>query len=340
MFQTERIFPVLFLVLLSSILFSVFTEGKSNDKKLIYAVLWRGCEEACKSFTDSIINSELNAEIIYRNADGEKSHFTEWAEEARSLKADLVLTWGTSTTLGLAGTLDDINSHIFINKIPLVFMIVADPIGSRIIENYSKTGRDNITGTRNRPPDSVYIKAIRSYLPKFKKLGMLYNSNEPNSVQKVSEVLDLAKEMNFELLSLDLRLGADGLPVLEDITIKMKQLKSGGVDFVYMGSSSFLREYQDMYTESAINSGLPVLSPYENTVTDSNALLSVAARYEDVGKLAGEQALMILKEGKKPGDLPVRSVSRYTYLVNMKVAKRLNLYPSVEILQFAELIEQ
>jgi putative ABC transport system substrate-binding protein len=180
---------------------------------------------------------------------------------------------------------------------------------------------------------------MRSYLPGFKKLGMIYNSNEPNSVQKVSEVQELAKEMNFELLSLDLKLSADGNPLEEDVPLKLRQLKSNGVDFVYMGSSSFLRENQDMFTESAIENGLPVLSPYENTVTHSNALLSVAARYRDVGKIAAEQAMAILIEGKKPGDLPVRSVSSYTYFVNMNVAKRLNLYPSVEILQFAQLIE-
>ena len=330
---------ILCLLTMLSVPFQVLAEETKSGKKLIYAVLWRGCEESCIAFTDVIVSSQINAEIILRNADGDKSHFADWIKEARSLNADLVLTWGTSATLGMAGTIEYKDSPNFINRVPLIFMIVADPVGSRIIESYSSTGRDNITGTRNRPPDSVFIKAIRSYLPEFKKLGMLYNSDEPNSVQKVSEVLDLAREMNFDLISYDLRLDAEGHPIRDDINIKMEQLKSDEVDFVYMGSSSFLRKNQDLFTDSALNNGLPVLSPYQNTVTDSSALLSVAARYEDVGKLAGEQALMILKEGKKPRDLPVRSVSKYTYLVNMKVARKLNLYPSVEILQFAQLIE-
>jgi len=335
----KSLISFLCLLIMLSTPFQVVADETKNGKKLIYAVLWRGCEESCKAFTDVIDNNQINAEIIHRNAEGDKSHFVDWRKEARSLNADLVLTWGTSATLGMAGTLDYKDSPDFITKIPLVFMIVADPVGSRIIESYTKTGRDNITGTRNRPPDSVFIKAIRSYLPGFQKLGMLYNSDEPNSVQKVSEILDLAREMNFDLISYDLRLDAEGHPVKDDIPIKMEQLKSDEVDFVYMGSSSFLRKNQDLFTDSALKNELPVLSPYQNTVTDSNALLSVAARYEDVGKLAGEQALIILKEGKKPGDLPVQSVSKYTYLVNMKVARKLNLYPSVEILQFAQLIE-
>ena len=339
MIGVRSLISILCLSILLSTPFPVLAEETKSGKRLIYAVLWRGCEESCKAFTDVIVDSKINAEIILRDADGDKSHFADWIIEARSLDADLILTWGTSATLGMAGTIDFKDSPEFITKIPLVFMIVADPVGSRIVESYSRTGRDNVTGTRNRPPDSVFIKAIRSYLPGFQKLGMLYNSDEPNSVQKVSEVLDLASEMNFDLISYDLRLDPEGHPVKDDIQIKMEQLKSDEVDFVYMGSSSFLRKNQDLFTDAALKSGLPVLSPYRNTVTDSSALLSVAARYEDVGRLAGEQALMILKEGKKPGDLPVRSVSKYTYLVNMNVARQLNLYPSVEILQFAQLIE-
>jgi putative ABC transport system substrate-binding protein len=111
------------------------------------------------------------------------------------------------------------------------------------------------------------------------------------------------------------------------------------VDFIYMGCSSFLRNNQDLFTEEAVAFGIPVLSPYEETVLNCSALLSVAAHYEDVGKLAGEQARAILVEEKVPSDLPVRSISQYSYLVNMKVAQKINLYPSIEILQFAKIVE-
>jgi putative ABC transport system substrate-binding protein len=81
------------------------------------------------------------------------------------------------------------------------------------------------------------------------------------------------------------------------------------------------------------------LSPYESMVRKSNALLSVAARYKDVGRVAGEQARAILLDGKLPGGLPIRSVEQYSYLVNMKVARQLNLFPSVEILQYAQIVD-
>lgn len=336
--KIKKIIGILLLIVCCFIGVSLLAAEKIPDKKVIYAVFWRGCEESCTSFKEYITGSGLNAEIVLRNANRDKSKLYGYVEEARTLKADLVLTWGTTVTLGMAGTLEDRDNLRFIHDIPLVFMIVADPVGSKIIESYKKTGRSNITGTRNRPREVVNIKAIQTYNPAFKKLGLLYNGNETNSVLKMAEIRALSFKMEFELIALELKLGRDGHPKKEDIPSKIAELKAAGVDFISLGSSSFLRDNQDIFTRSAVEQGIPVLSPYESTVRNSSALLSVAARYEDVGRIAGEQARAILLDGEVPGDLPVRSVKQYSYLVNMKVARQLNLFPSVEILQYAQIV--
>jgi putative ABC transport system substrate-binding protein len=168
---------------------------------------------------------------------------------------------------------------------------------------------------------------------------MLYNTNEHNSVIKVREIEDLAKTMNFELVALELELGTDGKPKIESISTRMTELDAADVDFIYLGSSSFLDVNRDIFTQSAVDHGIPVLSPYERLVRDSHALLSIAARYQDVGKLAGRQVKSILIDGKTPGDLPLLSVDQYAYVVNMTTAKKLNMFPSVEILQIAETVE-
>jgi putative ABC transport system substrate-binding protein len=74
-------------------------------------------------------------------------------------------------------------------------------------------------------------------------------------------------------------------------------------------------------------------------VSEAQALMSVAARDYDLGKLAARQAANILVDGKKPGDLPVLAMEEFAYRVNMKVAKKLNLFPPVEFLQFVEKVE-
>lgn len=330
----------LLLILTCSFLWPA-TDALVQAKKefTIYMIFWRGCEEACEGFKEYIAEAGINAELVIRDANRDKSKLPVFVEEARALEADLVTTWGTSVTRGIAGTLSDQVDPRFINNIPLIFMGVADPVGSKIIASHENTGRANITGTFNRVPEAVNINTIRAYFPAFKRLGLLYNTNEHNSVIKMKEISRLAKTMNFELVALELELGADGKPKTESIVTRMADLEAANVDFIYLGSSSFLDVNRDIFTRLAVNHGIPVLSPYERLVRDSHALMSIAARYQDVGALAGRQAKSILVEQKKPGDLPVLSVDRYAYVVNMTTARELNMFPSIEILQIAEIVE-
>jgi putative ABC transport system substrate-binding protein len=219
-----------------------------------------------------------------------------------------------------------------------VFTIVADPVGAGVVESLDPTGRGNITGTYNRVPETVNIETIRAYHPGFSHLGFIYYSNEKNSVLKRDEIAALTGPMEFELTALELPLGADGKPRIEDIALKVAELKAAGVDFIYLGSSSFIQANSDAVTGAALEAGIPVLSPYESVVRDSQALISVAARYTDVGRLAGEQAEKILVGGAIPGDLPVAPMTDFAVVINMDVARKLKLFPPLELLQIAETV--
>ena len=304
----------------------------------IMIVTWRGCEEACQGFQDYLSEHGVDAEFILRDAGKKKASLPGFLAEARAEGVDLILTWGTSVTRGIAGTLADLGNPAFNHDIPEVFTIVADPVGAGIVESLDHTGRPNVTGTYNRVPEEVNIATIRAYLPGFKRLGLLYSTDEKNSVLKRDEVTALTGSMEFELIALELPLGDDGKPQVEDIAPKMAELKAAGVDFVYLGSSSFLRNNPGAVTGAAVESGIPVLSPYERLVRESQALISVAARYYDVGRLAGGQAEKILVGGVVPGDLPVVRMTDFAVVINMDVARKLKLFPPLDLLQIAETV--
>jgi putative ABC transport system substrate-binding protein len=319
---------------------AISAQSGAGDKYVIYLAVWRGCEDACQGFKDYVSEIGMKAEVIVRNANREKSKLAGFVEEARAMDADLVITWGTTVTLAMAGTTADRNDPKFIQNIPLVFMIVADPVGAKIIDSYSASGRKNITGTRNRVPEAVNIKAIRTYRKAFRHIGMLYNKDERNSVLKMEELKILAPKMNLLFTAYELKLSNDAGPSVDGFASGLAALKNQGVDFVYMGSSSFLRKNGDAFTAAAIEAGLPVFSPYEHLVRNSQALMSVAAHYYDVGQLVGEQVKAILLDKKSPGQLPIRAVANYAYVINMATARKLNMYPSVDILQFAEIVNK
>jgi putative ABC transport system substrate-binding protein len=326
------------IVLVVCCVISPSAYSKRHDKPFkIYMAVWRGCEDACRGFQDYFQEEGIEVNFIIRNAVRDKTKLPAFVREAKKLEVDLVLTWGTSVTVGMIGTLADSDPVQHITDIPVVFMIVADPVGAGIIETYESSGRTNITGTRNRVPEEVQMKAIRAYRY-FKRLGIIYNTNELNSVLNVNKIRKLAKKMRFELFERSIDLDENGKPIVESIPQKIKELKNSSVAFIYVGSSSFLMRHRDYLTKSAIEQHVPIVAAYEAMARKSNALLAVASRYYSVGKLAGFQAKNILINRIAPINLPILSLSRYSYVINMETARRLRLYPPIKVLRYAEVV--
>jgi putative ABC transport system substrate-binding protein len=224
--------------------------------------VWRGCEEACQGFQDYFREEGIDVNFIVRDAKRDKAKLPEFVREAKELKVDLVVTWGTSVTVGMIGKLADSDPDRYLTEIPVVFMIVADPEGAGIIKSYASSGRTNITGTRNRVPEEVQMRAIQAYRY-FKRLGIIYNTNELNSVLNVRKIRDLARKMRFDLVERTIDLDDNGKPILESVPQKIEELKDRNVAFVYVGSSSYLMRHRDYLTKSAIDQGIAIESAYE-----------------------------------------------------------------------------
>lgn len=305
----------------------------------IMIAVWRSCEEACHGFQDYLNEAGLDVEFLIRDAEQDSSRLAGFLAEARDEQVDLILSWGTSVSRGIAGTLDQLDDPAFNHDIPQIFTVVADPVGAGIVESLDHTGRTNVTGTFNRVPEHVNIETIRIYDPDFDHLGLLYNTNENNSVLKRDEMQALSAAMGFTLTAIELPLDGNGTPNPADIEPAVAQLAEAGVDFIYLGSSSFLDINRETFTRAAVENGLPVISPYERLVTGSHALISIAARYYDTGRLAGRLAEQILVDGEVPGDLPVARMTDFAFVINMRVARQLDMFPPIELLQSAETVE-
>ena len=303
--------------------------AQAADSKRILGIFYEGCEKTCEGFKAGIAKSGFDAEVDVLDLGQDKKRIPEAIRAARETKPDLVLVYGTSATLGMIGTLADAGKPEFIADAPVVFTAVADPVGSRIINDFVSSGRPNVTGTFNRVPEKLNIQIIRRYDPSFQKLGLLYHANEKNSVLKMKELTEIAPQLSFELVAMEIEPGSIEVPKVELIEQRLKDLKAKGVKWLYLGSSSFLNANGKLFTEKAVENGLAVVSPYPALVREQSALLSIAAPREEVGELAAQQALKILSDGKVPGELPIAVATHFTHAVNLTVAKKLNLLPPV-----------
>ncbi|WP_114764634.1 ABC transporter substrate-binding protein [Vibrio rhodolitus] len=327
---------VLFPCLLS--LLGLFAStAHAQTTKTVYMTVWRGCEEACQGFQDYLKTNDLPVELVLRNADRDKSKLDGFLLEAQQMKPDLVVTWGTSVTKALIGSRQDYGSQTKLGEIPALFMIVADPVGAGIIESADVSGRPTVTGIRNRIEEEVQVRAMREYFP-VNKIGVLYSPSELNSALNTEKLKQLEDKMEFETVIETYELGDDDKPLADQFDKKMQRLAEQNVDVIYVGSSSYNLSHRDAFTQAALKHNLPVASAYDSMVTESNALISVSNKYYRVGQLAANQAQKVLFANATPGDLPIAELQSYSITINMAVARAMALYPPIQLLRFAELV--
>ena len=302
----------------------------------VFLVTWRGCEDACTGFIDYFKSQNIPANIIHRDAGRDKKKMPGFVAEAKELKVDLVVTWGTTTALNVIGTYDGADPAKHITEIPAMFMIVSQPLGVKLVKDRGPTGR-NVTGTEYLVPQKTQIRLARSYLP-FKKLAVIYNSAEKNSTLSVKILRELAKEDGWELLERPVPKDDNGKPIKEAVPDLVAELASLKPQWFYQGPDSFLNINRDLFTSEAVKHGIPVFAAGENPVRTSNALLGVVNRYYNIGQFTGARAEQVLLHGKKPGEMPIESPSRFSIIINMKTAKSLGVFPPLNLLKFSEVI--
>src|SRR5262249_24969208 len=152
----------------------------------IFRITYRGRTEVEDGFDDYLASNGVAVELTERDAAKDVARIPGFVEEIRQAKPDLVYTWGTPVTLGVAGRYDAPDKAKFITDIPIVFALVASPEGSGLVADRAKPGR-NITGAVHVVPTDTQLRAMRSYRP-IERLGVLYTATEQNSVSIVEEL--------------------------------------------------------------------------------------------------------------------------------------------------------
>ncbi|AEV36392.1 ABC transporter, periplasmic substrate-binding protein [Pseudovibrio sp. FO-BEG1] len=331
--------PKVMLILVALVLMAGTTraEEDTTESYQVHMVVWRGCEEACNSFIHFFKSRKLPVNVTVTDVAKDKSLLPEVKQQLIKERPDLVVTWGTTVTRSLIGTIADYGTASGLGDIPSLFMIVADPVRAGIIVDQESSGRPLVTGVHNRVNETVQLKHIFEYHP-IKRLAVINEPNAVNSRQNTQKLEVLSDQLGFDVISLEYNLGADDRADPAEIPIKIAEAKALGADALYVGSSSFNLENRQSYTEAAVSENLPVFSAYEQMVRDGLALMSVSNSYKNVGKLAATQAYEILFKAQSPGALSVKALERFSVLINMQAAKRLSLYPPLSIISIAKIV--
>lgn len=302
----------------------------------ILMITFRGETDVDRGFRAYLNDAGLQVQFTVRDVGQDVSRVPAILQEALALRPDLIYVWGTPATLAVVGPYDQANASGFIRDIPVVFALVAAPLESRIVAQLQAPGR-NVTGAVHVVPTPVQLRAMQSYRP-FQKIGVLYNSAEPNSRAIVAQTRTFCQQQGTELIERTFRTYASGLPVADDVEDLVAELHAAGAQWLYLLPDTFVGSLYHRITPAALALQLPTFGATELAVRSGSALVGLVSRYYSVGQLAGAKALEILVAGKAPGQLPVESLKRFSLLVNMQLAHSLRLYPPMDMLNYAEVI--
>jgi len=298
-------------------------------------ILYRGCEDACRSFQSQLAKLGIKADIRLLDAEQNQEKLRRHIAAVQAARPDLVVTWGTSATLEAVGAFDAVDPARHITEVPVLFMVVSQPQAAKIVRTLAAPGRD-VTGVGYLLPMETQLRAARAYLG-FRRLGILYNPGEANSLIARDELAGLAGRFGFTLIERAIPRDEKGRPDPDSIGSLVGELAREGADLLYQPPDSFLHVHSDTLTAAALGKSIPVFAAAEAPVLKSQALFGVAIRYADIGRHTAYLAKKILAEGRKARELPVELPRQFSYLINMRVAAKLDLFPPLKLLDVAEL---
>ncbi len=260
----------------------------------------------------------LGTDIIldYHNAQGDFIVARTIAEKFVQDKVDLIFAIATGPVQAAAALTD---------TIPIVFAGVRDPVGAGVVESFERPG-GNITGTSHWTPVSEQIKLVLEIMPNARRIGILYNAGELNSVIQVDEARQWAARYGLTLVERTVVSTNDVRQAAESLV--------GNVDVIFLPT--------DNTVVSALESVLFVAERFRLPVIASDiasAQRGVAAAYGvdevKLGRQAGQMALRILFEGAEPATMPVEIQQVLDLAVNEDAARRMGLTIPPEVIERA-----
>jgi putative tryptophan/tyrosine transport system substrate-binding protein len=225
--------------------------------------------------------------------------------EIRRRNPQLIVTLGSAATERVAKAIKDT---------PVLFCMALNPLASGFIRSMNSSG-NNLAGASLDVPAQLQFEALRSIVPQVKKIAVIYNPHETESV--VQQARKVAREMGLELAAVPIA-SADKVPdALRALDKNVDALWSvaDGTTF-----SSASMEFIFLHT---LRNKLPFmgLSP---AFVKAGALFALAVDYQEVGAQCGALAARILA-GESPSSLPVTTPQKTILHVNLKTAETLGL---------------
>jgi putative ABC transport system substrate-binding protein len=232
-----------------------------------------------------------------------------FAKELVALQPDLILSHNTPTTTAMLQQT---------RTIPIVFVIVADPVGSGLVASFARPG-GNVTGFTTMEPTMAgkWLELLKEIAPRVNRVAFLFNpATAPYAEIYLNPFKAAAASFAVEAIAAPVRDRSE----LESVIAAAAREPNGGLIVM---PNTFMNVHRADITSLAARYRLPVIAPYR-FFTELGGLLSYGNDTLDNFWRAATYADRILK-GAKPSELPVQAPVKFELVINLKTAKALGL---------------
>ena len=209
-------------------------------------------------------------------------------------------------------------------SVPTVFSAVTDPVAAQLIAGWEPSGT-NVTGVSDELELDRQMELVQRVLPEAKRVGMVYNPGEANSVVVVERLRELLPTMGMTLVEA-------AAPRTVDVGSAARSLV-GKVDVIYTNTdNNVVSAY-----ESLVKVGTDTKTPLIASDTDSvkrGAIAALGIDYYQHGVQAGKLAVRVL-QGEDPGTIAPEKSGELSLYVNRSAARAQGVTLSQELLDSA-----
>lgn len=263
-------------------------------------------------FMDELKESGLDIKYNMHNAQGNMPTVLQIVSQIQGENPDLILAVATPSAQATAQK---------VKNTPVLFTAVTDPVSAGLVKSNEAPGA-NVSGTTDMNPIHEQVSLIRTLQPEAKRLGVIYNAGEANSVVQVALLKAEASSQGFSVEEAT-------TPNSAGIYQAAKSLV-GRVDAIYLPTDNTIISALEPIIKVGVESKIPVYTGEADSVR-RGAVASEAIDYYRLGRQTGELAVKIFVEGASPANLPVEALKTTSLIINLGAAEKMGLQIPQEI---------
>ena len=248
--------------------------------------------------------------VLYRNAQGDIPALNQILKYFISEKVDLIAANPSIATITAVQQTKTIPVFMMVSPVP-VQMKVTDDKGNPPA-NLFGVGEtiDYIDTSFVLIPQLIHPKGAKL------KIGMLYNQSEPQSVDALARIKQLADKMNVEVKALS-------VSSTSEVQLVAQSLLTNNLDVFFANPDNTVFASFETIVKSCNTAKVPIISS-EAGLVERGAVAAYGADMYQWGFQAGEQAAVYLQT-KSIAGLQWQKVLLHKHVYNPQVAKEFNI---------------